>query len=86
LLFGEEHANDHPDHLEVELTSVGFPGQYLDPDGDTAPALIGPDRLDPTSSAGWLSVRIPRGPPVLHPARPAFFTPAPRGPPMNSLA
>lgn len=88
FLFDDFHAGDHADTLELEL-SAAVPSHALhfalDPDhGDAAlPASDAPTTL---ASSGWLTVRVPRGPPATHPTRPAEFSPPLRGPPAHSLA
>jgi hypothetical protein len=86
FVFGESHAQDHGDNLELELATA-IPGARI-------PFFeVGDDRALPSSVAssmpatsGWMTVRTPRGPPAPHATRPPDFAPPLRGPPSNSLA
>ncbi len=86
FLFGEIHAADHSDNLELELSAALSPAKFqLDLNADE-PALPAADIADHVASSGWLTVRVPRGPPDAHETRPPHFAPPLRGPPSNSLA
>jgi len=86
FLFGEFHAGDHPDNLELELSAAVSPAKFqFDLTGDD-PALPVVDELNLVASSGWLTVRAPRGPPENHETRPSRFAPPLRGPPSHSLA
>lgn len=86
FLFGEFHAGDHADHLELELSAALSPAKLTIALSSDEPALPTTAELHPVAASGWLSVRIPRGPPDAHETRPAHFAPPLRGPPTHSLA
>ena len=86
LVFGEAHSDDHPDNLEVDLSATALPAKVFVSSLDDLVVFQPAELSVPTPVSGWLTVRVPRGPPVLHPSRPDFFTPALRGPPLHSLA
>lgn len=81
LLFGEDHADDHADGVEI--------GQSAALSGNLA--QLGAELLLPgvawvslpLTRAGWLSVRAPRGPPPVSFYRLPLSLPPPlRGPPL----
>jgi hypothetical protein len=86
FLFGEFHAGDHPDNLELELSSALPSAKFQFDLSLDDPALPESRQLNPVASSGWLTVRAPRGPPEAHEARPDHFAPPLRGPPSHSLA
>lgn len=86
FLFGEFHAGDHPDTLELELSAALSGAKFQFDLAADDPALPVADDLRLVASSGWLTVRAPRGPPGAHETRPAHFAPPLRGPPSNSLA
>lgn len=86
LVFGEAHADDHPDNVEVDLSATALPVKAFTSSQDDAPVLPVAEFAGATPVSGWLTLRAARAPPALHPARPDFFTPALRGPPLTSLA
>lgn len=86
FLFGESHAGDHADHLELELSAALSPTKFPLDLGVDEPALPTSTGLNVVAASGWLSDRVPRGPPVAHETRPAHFAPPLRGPPLNFLA
>jgi hypothetical protein len=86
FLFGEFHADDHPDNLELELSAAVSAAKFqIELSGDD-PALPVADELNLAASSGWLTVGAPRGPPEVHETRSARFAPPLRGPPSFSLA
>ena len=85
FLFGESHAGDHGDNLELDLASA-IPVVQIPFDAADAPALPTADQTFAPAAAGWMTVRTPRGPPAVREARPPHFAPPLRGPPSNSLA
>ncbi|MGQ0696920.1 MAG: hypothetical protein ACT4PZ_01635 [Panacagrimonas sp.] len=86
FFFGESHADDHSDNLELELTATVASSQIQIPlDSSDDPALPDSDR-SLVAAAGWMTVRVPRGPPAARDSRPTHFAPPPRGPPSRSLA
>lgn len=85
FLFGEDHAQDHGDNLELDLAAaVPRTANPLDVSDD--PALPAPDRSLLAAVTGWMTVRTLRGPPAAHRNRPAHFAPPLRGPPLHSHA
>lgn len=85
FLFGEFHAQDHGDNLELDLTAA-VPIVQIPFDVSDDPALPASDRSPAPAATGWMTVRTPRGPPAAHDTRPANFAPPLRGPPSISLA
>ena len=84
LLFGESHAHDAGDNLELELaaavpSSAQIPFAAVSDDS----VLPAPDAVHVPARSGWMTVR---GPPAAHATRPANFAPPLRGPPSISLA
>lgn len=86
FLFGEFHTGDDADHLELELSAAVSGAKFALDLGDDDPALAVAGDLSTVASSGWLTVRVPRGPPDAHETRPSHFAPPLRGPPSNSLA
>jgi len=85
LLFGEFHAGDHADNLELNLVAA-IPAIKLTLDGSDGLVLPTMDRTFVPAIAGWMTIRVPRGPPAGPETRPAYFVPPLRGPPSHSLA
>ena len=85
FLFGEFHAQDHGDNLELDLTAA-VPIVQIPFDVSDDPALPASDRSPAPAATGWMTVRTPRGPPAAPDTRPANFAPPLRGPPSISLA
>lgn len=86
LLFGESHADDHPDNLELELSATVAATKLQLDAGFDDPGLPVADALNGVALAGWRSACGSRGPPDACPTRPAHFAPPLRGPPSHSLA
>lgn len=87
FFFGEVHAYDHSDNLELDLAAAVASSQIPLPlDSSDDPTLPASDRSLVPAATGWMTVRVPRGPPAAHASRPTHFAPPLRGPPSNSLA
>lgn len=86
FLFGESHAQDHGDNLELELAAAVPSAQIPFADVSDDAALPTHDHSPILATSGWMTVRTPRGPPAVHATRPADFAPPLRGPPSYSLA
>lgn len=87
LLFGESHQGDHADNQELEISAASVPAKLGSVLGSGLDLSTPPtERFQVAAATGWLTTRVPRGPPIANPPRPDFFKPAPRGPPSNSFA
>lgn len=85
FLFGEFHAGDHPDNLELELSASPPTAKFLLDLSADEPALRPADIAGGVAASGWRTVGVPRGPPDQHASRPFRFVPPLRGPPSISL-
>lgn len=85
ILFGESHADDHSDNLEIKLAAVPAAKFKRELDLGDHEVPVSSDLITITAP-GWMTVRAPRGPPEVRESRPDYFVPPLRGPPSYSLA
>lgn len=85
FVFGESHAGDDADNLELDLASA-IPVAQIPFDSSVDPVLPTTNQTFVPTASGWMTVRTPRGPPAAREIRPVHFAPPLRGPPSPSLA